>query len=194
MSKFFKLNKLILQTLFLYICLLVSTSFSLEKYYKGESVSNYFSGIISLQDNQYEDSYDFFKNLENLEDSHSEYSRFYIEILVNNSKINEAFKYSKKLRKKEINFFQSDVVILSKFIKNNNFSEANNYIINTNRSNDTPLQELLSQIISVWVKVENSKLNYLQNAERINGRLAMMGLLALVVNYGLFGWIIPGIS
>ena len=41
--------------------------------------------------------------------------------------------------------------------------------------------------------MENSKPNYWQNAERTNGRMAMMGLFALVVNYGLFGWIIPGI-
>tara|TARA_Y100000589_G_scaffold294452_1_gene300153 strand:+ start:172 stop:300 length:129 start_codon:yes stop_codon:yes gene_type:complete len=41
--------------------------------------------------------------------------------------------------------------------------------------------------------MENSRLNYFQVAERTNGRLAMMGLFALVVNYGLFGWIIPGI-
>tara|TARA_B100000212_G_C27189120_1_gene453833 strand:- start:225 stop:467 length:243 start_codon:yes stop_codon:yes gene_type:complete len=34
--------------------------------------------------------------------------------------------------------------------------------------------------------------NYWKNAEITNGRLAMMGLLALVINYGLFGWIIPG--
>ena len=30
-------------------------------------------------------------------------------------------------------------------------------------------------------------------AEKFNGRLAMMGLLAAVVNYGFTGWIIPGI-
>ena len=41
--------------------------------------------------------------------------------------------------------------------------------------------------------MENSKTTYWQNAERTNGRMAMMGLLALVVIYGLFGWIIPGI-
>jgi len=41
--------------------------------------------------------------------------------------------------------------------------------------------------------MENSKPTYWQNAERTNGRMAMMGLFALVVNYGLFGWIIPGI-
>tara|TARA_Y100000589_G_scaffold265739_1_gene256784 strand:+ start:117 stop:245 length:129 start_codon:yes stop_codon:yes gene_type:complete len=41
--------------------------------------------------------------------------------------------------------------------------------------------------------MKNSKLKYFQNAERTNGRMAMMGFLALVVNYGIFGWIIPGI-
>ena len=39
----------------------------------------------------------------------------------------------------------------------------------------------------------NSESNFWQNAERTNGRMAMMGFFALVVNYGLFGWIIPGI-
>ena len=39
----------------------------------------------------------------------------------------------------------------------------------------------------------NSESNYWQNTERTNGRMAMMGFLALVINYGLFGWIIPGI-
>ena len=40
--------------------------------------------------------------------------------------------------------------------------------------------------------MEDSNLSYLQNAEKTNGRMAMMGFFALVVNYGLFGWIIPG--
>jgi len=37
--------------------------------------------------------------------------------------------------------------------------------------------------------VENS---YWKMAELINGRLAMMGLFAAVINYGFTGWIIPG--
>tara|TARA_Y100001978_G_scaffold172198_1_gene162356 strand:- start:226 stop:468 length:243 start_codon:yes stop_codon:yes gene_type:complete len=39
---------------------------------------------------------------------------------------------------------------------------------------------------------QNNYLDYWKNAEITNGRLAMMGLLALAVNYGFFGWIIPG--
>tara|TARA_B100000900_G_scaffold332541_1_gene293433 strand:+ start:472 stop:714 length:243 start_codon:yes stop_codon:yes gene_type:complete len=39
---------------------------------------------------------------------------------------------------------------------------------------------------------QSNYINYWKNAETTNGRLAMMGLLALVVNYGFFGWIIPG--
>ena len=42
---------------------------------------------------------------------------------------------------------------------------------------------------------KNSK-NYIgkfwKNAEITNGRLAMIGFLALIINYGFFGWIIPG--
>ena len=57
------------------------------------------------------------------------------------------------------------------------------------------LQEPLEPNLSnneIITKMNDSRKSYWKNAEITNGRLAMIGLLALVVNYGLFGWIIPG--
>ena len=100
MNNFFKLNKIILQTLFLIVFFYSTALQGLEKVYKGEKVAKYFSGVISLISDDYEKSYHFLKDLKNIEDIHSNYSRAYINSLVNNSKINEAFKFSTDLKKK----------------------------------------------------------------------------------------------
>ena len=41
-------------------------------------------------------------------------------------------------------------------------------------------------------RIKNYTDKFWKNAEITNGRLAMIGFLALILNYGLFGWIIPG--
>ena len=43
------------------------------------------------------------------------------------------------------------------------------------------------------VQVEENYQGYWKNAERTNGRLAMIGLVAAVFNYTIFGLVIPGI-
>ena len=54
-----------------------------------------------------------------------------------------------------------------------------------------PLEPNLSDTLKSR-KMNNPNRSYWKNAEITNGRLAMVGLLAVVINYGFFGWIIPG--
>ena len=57
------------------------------------------------------------------------------------------------------------------------------------------LQEPLEPNYLIDKNSKNIKKNmsrFWKNAEITNGRLAMIGLLALIINYGFFGWIIPG--
>ena len=82
-----QLKSLILQIFFFYYFIFITSGITLEKIYTGQSLSNYFSGVVALNSNQYEESYNFLKNNENLENTHSTYSRAYIKSLINSSKI-----------------------------------------------------------------------------------------------------------
>ncbi len=161
MIKFFNLNRIILQIIFLYFIFYSTNTESLEKIYKSNYLSNYFSGIISLNEQDYDTSLNFFKKLDNLENSHNNFSRSYLSALINTSKISEAVRYSQSLKKKKINYFQSDLLIISKLIKNNQFDLAQKSLKslkdNTQRS---PLQQLILNTIINWVKIENHKLGF----------------------------------
>ena len=58
------------------------------------------------------------------------------------------------------------------------------------------LQEPLEPNYLIDKNLKKNKKNHMgkfwKNAEITNGRLAMIGFLALIINYGFFGWIIPG--
>ena len=68
--------------------------------YNTKDVTNYFSGILAINDTQYQKSYNYLKSLNNLEDSHYVYSRYYHYSLVALKKFKDAANYSKKLEKK----------------------------------------------------------------------------------------------
>ena len=74
---------------------------SIDEFYDVKDVTNYFSGILAVNDNQYQKSYDYLKSLNNLEDSHYAYSRYFHYSLVALKKFKDATNYSKKLEKKK---------------------------------------------------------------------------------------------
>ena len=78
-------------------------------------------GVLSLNKNDYSKTYNYLKNVDGLEDKHYTYSQIYLYSLVNLGKFREAYLYSKKLLKKNLNNFESDLLIGVYHLKNKNY-------------------------------------------------------------------------
>ena len=85
--------KLTAQILFVIIFFSSLHAKNLDKFNKGNYISNYFSGILLLNGNNYQKSYKFLDKLNGLEKSHINYSSKYIFSLVNSGRFVEAFNY-----------------------------------------------------------------------------------------------------
>ena len=125
---------------------------NIGKFFGDNDYSNYFSGIISLNDEEYQNSYSFFKKLNGLEENHFNFSLNYLQTLVSLNKYSEAYKYSKKLEKKSLSSFESELIIGIYYLKNNKLDNAKKYFSKLN--NRKPLgsiKNLLSISLINWV-------------------------------------------
>ena len=138
-----------------------------DKFDKGRNVSDYFSGILLLNDNKYNESYKFLKKLDGLEESHKNYSSQYLFSLINTNKLNEAFNYAKKLEKINSSTFESDLIIGVYYLKNEQFKSASNYFLKLkNKNNRFILNDFLASSLFNWAefnyldfKISQNKIN-----------------------------------
>ena len=92
-----------------------------------KNISNYFSGTISFDDFDYLSAKKFFNNLDESEKTNEKFSSMFIQSLINLEKYNEAYSYSKKLEKKNLSNFESNLVQGLFQFKNENYSKAKLY-------------------------------------------------------------------
>ena len=118
MNNFFSFRKIILHALIIVFFFSTLYARNVDKFNQGSKISDYFSGIVLLNDNQYDKSYRYFKKLDGLEDTHLNYSLQYLYSLINSEKFYEAFLYSKKLEKNKLDIFESNLIIGIYYLKN----------------------------------------------------------------------------
>ena len=156
--------KPIAQILFVIIFFSTLQAKNLDKFNEGSYISDYFSGILLLNDNQYNESYSFLKKLDGLETSHLNYSSRYLYSLVNLGKFNEAFNYSKKLEKRKLGNFESNLIIGVYYLKNKNLDLAQKYFLKLkNRKSSSILNNFVSNALLNWVSLKSLDLNTAQN-------------------------------
>ena len=148
------------QILFVIIFLSTTPAKSLDKFNKADRLSDYFYGILLLNENQYEESYKFLKKLNGLENSHINYSLKYLYSLVNSGNLKEAFSYSKKLEKQKLDSFESQLIIGIFHLKNLNIDLAQKYFLKAkNRNSRFVLNKYVSNSLYNWSSLNNFNLN-----------------------------------
>ena len=155
--KIFNLKcKIIGQIFFVIIFLSTLDAKSLDKFDKADKVSDYFSGILLLNENQYEDSFKYLKKLNGLEKSHKIYSVKYLYSLVNSGNLKEAFNYSKKLEKQKLDSFESHLISGIFYLKNSNINLAQKYFSKANNANPRfVLNNYISRSLYNWSNLTN---------------------------------------
>ncbi len=144
-------NKIILQIIFVIIFFSTVSAKNFNLFNKETYISDYFTGILLLNNNQYNESYKFLKTLNGLEETHINYSSKYIFALVNLGKFNEAFRYSQKLEKIQADSFESNLIMGIYYLKNEKFDLAQKYFL---KLKNKKLKSVLNNFIS------NSLLNW----------------------------------
>ena len=156
--------KIIGQIIFVIIFLFTSSAKSLDKFSNEEQISDYFSGILLLNENHYEDSLKYLKNLNGLEISHSNYSTKYLYALVNSGNFKEAFNYSKKLKIKKKDTYESNLVLGIYYLKNSKIDLAKKHFLKTKENSEFVLNNYISSSLYGWSNISSLK----QATEELN--------------------------
>ena len=153
----FKLSlKIIGQVIFVIIFFSTLEAKSSNKFNNADNISDYFSGILLLNDNQYNSSFKYLKKLSGLEEIHTNYSIKYLYSLVNSGNINEAFNYSRKLEKQKLESFESNLITGIFYLKKSNFQSAKKYFLKAKaKGSKFVLNNYVSDSLYNWSNLTN---------------------------------------
>ena len=152
MKKFKILIFSLIQIIFFLTTINTINAKNISKFQSGDKISKYFSGIVSFNDNAYANSYIFLKGLNGLEDRHLNYSKLYQYSLINLERFPEAYRYAKSLEKKELDSFESNLIIGTFYLKNKKYEKALQHFKKIKKSNQPQtLEGLLSESLYNWI-------------------------------------------
>ena len=128
--------------------------------YSEEDISNYFSGIVSLSQNNITDGFKYLNKVYSLKNKHTKFNIRFIHSLILLEKFDQAFAFSKSIWNENEYFFEVDLLLgLDSFIKKD-YLEAEKYFKRLNKISKYNLifDDFFGNILISWIKaLENNK-------------------------------------
>ena len=141
---------------------------SAKKQYKKENIANYFSGIVSTNQDYNNKAFKYLNKVQSIKDRHYQFNVEFIRTLVLLKKFDEAFAFSKNSWIKDTLFFESDLLLgLNSFI-NKDYEQAELYFERLNKISRYNLffDDFFGNILIAWIRaVEGDKaasFNYIE--------------------------------
>ena len=163
MKFFIKKNYIILSLLVL--LLIESNVYAREnktQYTKG-NISNYFSGIISINNNYDNEAFKYLKKVKSLKKSHSRFNIEFVKSLVSIEKFDQAFSFSKSVWTEDEFIYEIDLLLgLDYFIKKDYINAEKHFQrLNKISRNNFFFDDFIGNVLMAWNKasqgdIENS--------------------------------------
>lgn len=152
----FLIKKIYITIFLLSILLIESMVFATENeiQYKREDISNYFSGIISINQNYNNEAFKHLKKVKSLKNRHSRFNIEFIRTLVLLEKFKQAFAFSKNVWTDDEYFFEADLLLgLDYFIKKD-YINAEKHFERLNKISRYNLfwDDFIGNILIAWSK------------------------------------------
>ena len=152
-SKFFKLISIYSLTLCFHT-LCISNSLA-QVDFDEKNIANYFSGSVSLNNNNNFQAVKFFNSTKNLKNTHENFNRNYIISLVLDGKVSKSVSELKSTsEQKYSNFFNLNLILILDEIKRNNFDKAKVKLVNLKKfEQDGKLEYVLYRTIKRYTEL-----------------------------------------
>jgi len=139
-----------------------------EEIYSKKYISNYLSGIISLDLNETENGFKFLNKIDPLKEKHSNFNIRFINSLILLEKFDEAFVFSKSISSKNKIFFEADLLLGLDSYTKKDYEIAEKYFKRLNKTSDSSMifDDLFGNILMSWL--EASKGNKEESLKFVN--------------------------
>ncbi len=130
-----------------------------EIIYTKENISNYFSGIVSVQKNHNDKALKYFKKVKLLKDSHSEFNIEYLRTLVLLGKYDEALRFSENVWDEKELFFESDLLLGLNYFLEKDYKNSEKHFRRLNKISRYNLffEDFIGNVLIAWSRASQGK-------------------------------------